>query len=85
MGYSPWGRKESDTTEGANIVICLSEPGWMSLPVVTGLRDTHCQAAGCLLNTPGPVPPSVLEPSFLSTGQCFPGLLLLNLHSCGCD
>ena len=57
----------------------------MCLPVVTGLRDNHCQGAGCLLYTPGPVPPGILEPAFLSTGQSCPGLLLPNLDSRGCD
>ena len=32
VGYSPWGRKESDTTERLHFTIHISPPSWASLP-----------------------------------------------------
>ena len=32
VGYSPWGNKESDMTEGQNSNIHVSPPSWFFLP-----------------------------------------------------
>ena len=48
-------------------------------------QGNHSQGVGCLLNTTGPVTSGFLEPSSLSTGQCWLGPLLSNPHSHACD
>ena len=42
MGYSPWGRKESDTTEHAHI----SDSGTYTVSAVSGITSSPCLNAG---------------------------------------
>ena len=78
------GVAKSRTQLMRNTVTCLNL-WWLSFPGVTGLRDNR-SVSGCWVSSRNSWAsvPSLLDPSSLSTGQSWPGPLLLNPHSHEC-